>query len=94
MREKVGFVPKASRTIKKIISIKPTKEKVQHFNDRENAPQEQQYILARDRTRRQIKLPQRYAYTHLVAYVLSVAERIENEEPHPYHEIITSRKST
>ena len=65
---------------------------MQHFNDKENAPQEQQYILARDRRRRQIKLPQRYAYIDLVGYVLSVAESIENEEPH--HEIITSRKSS
>ena len=54
---------------------------------KKNAPQEQQYCLARDRIRKRIKPPQRYAYA------LSVTENIENEEPQTYHETITSKKS-
>ncbi|KAL6321549.1 hypothetical protein AAG906_021744 [Vitis piasezkii] len=89
MREKVEFVTKASETIEKAISIKPKEEEVQLLDDKESAPQEQQYCLVRDRIRRQIKPSQRYAYADLVAYALSVAESIENEEPQTYHEAIT-----
>ncbi|RVW96522.1 hypothetical protein CK203_029644 [Vitis vinifera] len=42
-----------------MISIKPKEEEVQHLDDKENAPQEQQHCLAIDRMRRQIKPPQR-----------------------------------
>ena len=76
-----------------MISIKPKEEEVQHL-DKENAPQEQQYCLVKDRTRRQIKPPQRYAYVDLVTYALSVAESIENGWPHTYHKAITSKEST
>ena len=93
MREKVEFVTKASETIEKAISIKPKEEEVQLLDDKESAPQEQQYCLVRDRIRRQIKPSQRYAYADLVAYALSVAESIENEEPQTYHEAITGRES-
>ena len=72
-------MPKALETIEKMISIKPKEEEVQHLDDKENAPQEQQHCLAIDRMRRQIKPPQRYAYVDLVAYELSVAETIEKE---------------
>ena len=50
--------------------------------------------MAKNRTRKQIKPPQRYAYANLAAYALSVVESIENEEPKTYHEAITSREST
>ncbi|KAL6312488.1 hypothetical protein AAG906_032849 [Vitis piasezkii] len=93
VRENVKFVPKTSKTIDKMIS-KSKEEEVQHLNDKENAPQEQQYCLAKDRTRRHIKPPQRYAYADLVAYALSMAKSIEMEEPQTYHEAITSREST
>ena len=88
VREKVDFVTKASETIEKTISIKLKEEEVQLLYDKENAPQEQQYSLARDRTSRHIKTLQRYAYA------LSVAKSIENEEPQTYHKAITSREST
>ena len=88
MRENVEFVTKGSETIEKAISIKPNEEEVQLLDDKESAPQEQQYCLVRDRIRRQIKQPQRHAYA------LSVAENIENEEPQTYHEAITGREST
>ena len=70
-------------------------EEVQHLDNKENAlVQEQQYCLARNRMRKHIKPLQRYAYANLVAYALSVAKSIENEEPQTYHEAITSREST
>ena len=50
--------------------------------------------MAKNRTRKQIKPPQRYAYANLAAYALSVVESIENEEPKTYHEVITSRETT
>ena len=50
--EKVEFATKALETIEKTISIKPKEEEVQLLNDKENAPQEQQYCLVRDRIRR------------------------------------------
>ena len=70
VREKVEFLTKAAETIEKVISIKPKEEEVKYLDDKEIASQEQQYCLARDRTRRQIKQPQRYAYVDLVAYAL------------------------
>ena len=77
----VKFVTRALETIEKTISIKLKKEEVQHFNDKENAPQEHQYYLAKDRIRRHIIPLQRYAYAYLVVYALNVAKCIENEEP-------------
>ena len=74
-------VVRKSCVVRKTISIKPKKEEVQHFDDNENTPQEQQYCLARDRMRRQIKPPQRYAYVDFVTYTLSMAKKIEKEEP-------------
>ena len=50
--------------------------------------------MARDRIRRQIKSPQRYAYADLVAYVLNVENSIERKEHQTYHEANTSGKST
>ena len=94
VRKKVEFLTKAPETIEKAISIKPKEEEVKYLDDKEIASQEQQYCLARDRTRRQIKQPQRNAYVDLVAYALNVAESIEREEPQTYHEVITSREST
>ena len=81
VRENVEFVPKALETIEKMILIKPNEGKVQHLDDKENVEQKQQYCLAKDRTRRQIKAPQRYAYVDFVTYALSMAKKIENEEP-------------
>ena len=77
----VKFVTRALESIEKTISIKLKKEEVQHFNDKENAPQEHQYYLAKDRIRRHIIPLQRYAYAYLVVYALNVAKCIENEEP-------------
>ena len=87
-------VVRKSCVVRKTISIKPKEKEVQHFDDNENTPQEQQYCLARDRIMRQIKPPQRYSYVDSVAYAFSVAKNIEKEEPQTYHETITNREST
>ncbi|KAL6322790.1 hypothetical protein AAG906_019059 [Vitis piasezkii] len=41
VRENVEFMTKASETIEKVISINSNEEKVQHFDDKENSPQDQ-----------------------------------------------------
>ena len=62
---------------------------MQHLDNKENAlVQEQQYCLAKNRMGKHIKPLQRYAYANLVACALSMAESIENKEPHTYHEAI------
>lgn len=45
-----------------------------------------EYILAKDRVRRQIKPLSKYGDTDLVAYALASAEEIETEEPKSYAE--------
>ena len=68
---------------------------MQHLDNKENAlVQEQQYCLARNRMGKHIKPLQMYAYANLVACALSMAESIENKEPHTYLEAITSKEST
>ena len=39
------------------------------------------YVLSRDRVRRQIKPPQRLGHTDLIAFALSAADTLETEEP-------------
>ncbi|KAG6469553.1 hypothetical protein ZIOFF_070482 [Zingiber officinale] len=52
------------------------------------------YSITKDRHRRDIRLPQRYAEADLVAYALNVAEKIDfNEEPAPLSEAISCHDS-
>jgi len=53
-----------------------------------------QYNLARDRTRRQIKPPQRYAQADVDSFALSVVEDIEAQDPITYCETITGNESS
>ena len=39
------------------------------------------YLLARDRTRRQIKLPKKYGYADLMAFSLVAFSEVMNDEP-------------
>ena len=55
-------------------------------------PAQQQYNLARDRARRQIRPPQRYAHAEIVSFALSVAEEIERQDPITFHEAIISNE--
>ncbi|KAK3007741.1 hypothetical protein RJ639_014050 [Escallonia herrerae] len=65
-----------------------------HSIEENEESQEQQYNIARNRPRREIRPPQKYGYTDMVAYTLSVAESIEVEKPVTYKEAIKSTKST
>ena len=52
----------------------------------------QHYQLARDRQRREIRPPQRYAYAGLVSYALNIVDKIDRCEPQSYKEAITSKE--
>ncbi|KAG8500185.1 hypothetical protein CXB51_004397 [Gossypium anomalum] len=53
-----------------------------------------QYSIAKNRTRREIKPPKKYAEADLVAYALNVAEDIDaNQEPFNYSEAISCEDS-
>ena len=55
-------------------------------------PEEEQYSIAKDRPRRNIRPPQRY--TNLVAYALSVAEETsEVGEPTSYSDVVSCDNS-
>ncbi|KAH9681219.1 hypothetical protein KPL71_026889 [Citrus sinensis] len=51
------------------------------------------YQLARDRKRRTIRPPKRYAVADLIAYALSTAQEINDDEPKTYQEAITSNNN-
>ncbi|KAK3034900.1 hypothetical protein RJ639_033263 [Escallonia herrerae] len=55
-----------------------------HSTEQNEEPQEQQYNIARNRLRREIRPPKKYGYADMVAYALSVAESIEVEKPVTY----------
>ena len=44
----------------------------------------QDYLLARDRTRRQIKLPSKYAHAEIIAFALNAAQLVDYDEPLSY----------
>lgn len=50
------------------------------------------YVLARDRKRRETKLPSKYDDFDVVAYALSAASDIENDEPKSYQEAMRSKE--
>lgn len=52
-----------------------------------------QYMLARDRQRRQIKLPRRYAQADIVAFALNIASVIDDYEPGIFKEAVNSSSS-
>ena len=47
--------------------------------------------MARDRSRRQIKIPARFAQADLTAYAFSIAESIDKEEPRTFQEAYASK---
>ncbi|KAG8474672.1 hypothetical protein CXB51_031137 [Gossypium anomalum] len=54
-----------------------------------------QYSIAKNRTRREIKLLKKYAEADLVAYALNVAEDIDaNQEPSNYSEVFKKKEGT
>ncbi|KAK3011590.1 hypothetical protein RJ639_012236 [Escallonia herrerae] len=76
------------------LPIIPTDEDDGSYSIEENEePQEQQYNIAKNRPRREIRPPQKYGYADMVAYALSVAESIDVEKPVTYKEAIKSAES-
>ena len=62
----------------------------------EHMPIEQEglhdYQLARDRLRRQIKTPARYAQAETVSFAFNIAEEIESTDPSSFKEGITYKE--
>ena len=52
------------------------------------------YLLARDRSRRVIKPPQRLGYADLIAYALISTSEVPDEEPRDYKKVMRSRNKT
>lgn len=46
---------------------------------------------AKDRKMRDIKLPKRYAYADLIAFVLTAAQGIETDKPKTYSKAVSSK---
>ncbi|KAG8501080.1 hypothetical protein CXB51_003194 [Gossypium anomalum] len=86
-------------------SNKENQKQVEHQINIESTPQAStkienrvasslQYSIAKNRTRREIKPPKKYAEADLVAYALNVAEDIDvNQEPSNYSEAISCEDS-
>jgi len=49
------------------------------------------YLLSRDRIRREIKPPGRYAHADFIAYALNIGDSIELEEPVSYQDVCSSK---
>lgn len=47
--------------------------------------------MAKDRNMRDIKLPKRYAYAYLIAFVLTTTQGIETDKPKTYSEAVSSK---
>ncbi|KAG8492474.1 hypothetical protein CXB51_009570 [Gossypium anomalum] len=86
-------------------SNKENQKQVEHQINAESTPQaitkienrvtsSPQYSIAKNRTRREIKPPKKYAEADLVAYALNVAEDIDaNQEPSNYSETVSCEDS-
>ena len=62
-------------------------------NQEEQVPTEHEklhdYQLAKDRMRRQIKAPAKYAHAEVASYAFNIAEELENTEPLTFKEAVT-----
>ncbi|KAG8481491.1 hypothetical protein CXB51_026341 [Gossypium anomalum] len=86
-------------------SNKENQKQVEHQINTESTPQvstkienrvasSPQYSIAKNRTKREIKPPKKYAEADLVAYALNVAEDIDaNQKPSNYSEAISCKKT-
>ena len=60
----------------------------------DNEGDEQQlrdYVLARDRVRRQTRPPSRYAHPDVIAFALNIGDSLELEEPLTYKEACNNK---
>ncbi|KAK2981803.1 hypothetical protein RJ640_010320 [Escallonia rubra] len=75
VREKVEREVRAQDSLPKI----PTyEENGSHSTEENEEPQEQQYSIARNISRREIRPPQKYGYADIVAYALSMVEGVSS----------------
>ena len=78
----MGFEVKRPRKVHEDTFEQPIQEEEQEqefVEEQEHIPPaQQQYNLARDRARRQIRPPYRYAHADIVSFALSVAKDIES----------------
>ncbi|XP_073136985.1 uncharacterized protein [Henckelia pumila] len=63
----------------------------EHSDDQRQEQQLNEYMLARDRVRRDIKLPSRFASSDFTAFALNVAEIMDLKERSTYEEAMLSR---
>jgi len=77
------------------VSVQQSEEEevIPHENahPEEQEVEEQPYLLARQRERREIRKPVRYVD---FAYCFSAAEEVEYSEPSSYKEVISSKNAT
>jgi len=92
INKQVEFETNSPHKLDTDTSKQPVQEEVQAFVDQLDEAPLAQYNLARDRTRRQIKPPKRYAQADVVSFALS--EDIEAQDPVTYRETITSNESS
>ena len=59
--------------------------------DVDHVPIESDYMLVRDRTRREIRAPQRHCYADLIAYAFLVVKDLRFDEPSSYKEEISCK---
>ena len=67
-------------------------EEVQNLTEQEQSDYDD-YQLARDRIRREIRPPGRFGFADFTAFALTSASEIENSEPSTYEEAINSEES-
>ena len=53
----------------------------------------QDYQLTRDRQKRQVRAPERLGYADLIAYALTAAQEVDQEELKFYEEVVASKES-
>jgi len=94
INKQVEFEVNSPHKIDTDTSKQPVQEEAQESVDQLDEAPLAQYNLARDKTRRQSKPPQRYAQADVVSFALSVAEDIEAQDPVTYREAITSSESS
>ncbi|KAG8482631.1 hypothetical protein CXB51_024131 [Gossypium anomalum] len=100
--DEIAMLPNLSL---KDFSNKENQKQMKHQINTESTPQAStkienrvssspQYSIAKNRTRREIKHPKKYAEVDLVAYALNMAEDInENQEPSNYSEVVSYEDS-
>ena len=53
----------------------------------------QDYQFTRDRQKRQVRAPERLGYADLIAYALTAAQEVDQEELKFYEEVVASKES-